>query len=45
MKESTITIRVDELMKERATKACSYMSSIFTSVMTHALRSEIHKYH
>lgn len=44
MKELTITIRVDEKLKERATKACSYMGSTFTSVMTNGLRSEIYKY-
>lgn len=44
MKESTITIRVDEKLKERAIKACNYMGTTLSSVMTHALRSEIYKY-
>lgn len=45
MKSSTLTVRIDDELKARATKACDYMGTTLSAVITHALRSEIDRYY
>lgn len=45
MKASTLTVRIDEKLKENALKACEYMGTTLSAVVTHALRSEIDRYY